>query len=47
MTNRWQRWTRFTLLAVILTPTLALLQGCGQMGPLYLPEESVELNRQP
>lgn len=30
---------RYTLAALALTATLALLGGCGQIGPLYMPGE--------
>ncbi|MGD8630114.1 MAG: lipoprotein [Gammaproteobacteria bacterium] len=33
------RYARTTRLTLLLLATLVLLGGCGQKGPLYLPDE--------
>ena len=33
---------RYTFAALVLTVTLPLLGGCGQIGPLYMPPEEAQ-----
>ena len=33
------RYSRTTTLTILLLASLVLLGGCGQTGPLYLPDE--------
>ena len=35
---------RYTLAALVITLNLPLLGGCGQMGPLYMPEDKPQRN---
>ncbi len=33
---------RYAIVALVISLTLPLLGGCGQMGPLYMPEEGAQ-----
>jgi len=34
------RWTNYTSLIALLLAAFFLLTGCGQKGPLYLPDDT-------
>jgi predicted small lipoprotein YifL len=36
---------RYTLTALAITIALPLLGGCGQMGPLYMPEDKPQRHK--